>query len=159
PLAGGLRERLRDGIDRAERGTLAQGLHELCEQMRPLYGMDSLPADDARAVAEHCRAFWENRELIVGRLGRQATPEEEERVRADLLDLAILWTDLRVRLAPAAGRDAARREALLTLEQAEVLFGPSRVLQRERRAHALALGRSGASLPSETLPPRGAWEH
>src|SRR5262249_45488432 len=137
PLGGGLRERLRDGIDRAERGKTAQQLHRLCEQLRPLYGVNGLPADQARAGAEHCRAFWEKRRVLAAGLG-----PEGEQFRADLLDVAILWTDLSVRLAPAGERTAARQRALEILDQAEALFGPSRVLYRERAAHARALGRT-----------------
>jgi hypothetical protein len=60
-------------------------------------------------------------------------------VQTDLLDLAILWTGLRVRLAAGHQAGAARREALKVLAEAEATFGPSCVLDHEQRyADALA---------------------
>jgi serine/threonine protein kinase len=163
PLVGELRRQLRDGIDRAERGQTAEELHRLCERLRPLYGADVLPAEEAGAVADRCRELWEKREVIARRLGEQAPPGLEQQTRADLLDLAILWANLRVRAAAPGEADPARREALETLAQAEALFGPSCVLYQERRAHALALGQTevaeAAARQAEALASRGAWEH
>ncbi len=58
-----------------------------------------------------CRAFWESRDRIVERLSPRR-PALEPSVRDDLLDLAIFWADLQVRLAPPAGKEEARRQAL-----------------------------------------------
>jgi tetratricopeptide (TPR) repeat protein len=86
-----------------------------------------------------------------------------QQVRTDLLDLAILWTGLRVRLAAGHEVHAARREALEVLAEAEATFGPSCVLDHERQAHAAALGLAdvaGAAGRRATEPaPRTAWEH
>jgi serine/threonine protein kinase/Tfp pilus assembly protein PilF len=159
PLTDDLRHKLGEGVRRAQRGQEAGELHRICEGLRPLYGADVLPAAEARSLAEACGRFWEEREEITRRLG----PETEQQVRADLLDLAILWTNLRVRLAPAGDADAAHREALEVLGQAEALFGPSCVLCQERRTHALALGLTDLAdaLHSQgaRLLPRSAWEH
>jgi tetratricopeptide (TPR) repeat protein len=88
---------------------------------------------------------------------------EEAQARADLLDLAILGSSLRVRLAPPGQSRPAREQALETLDEAESLFGPSCVLCREREAHARALGRAGvaesAARRAAALPPHCAWEH
>jgi serine/threonine protein kinase/tetratricopeptide (TPR) repeat protein len=141
----------RRGRELAERAAAADQLHALCERLRPLYGVDGLPAGQARAAAGHCRALWGQRELIHRLLAGQADRALESQVRADLLDLAIVWAHLRVRL----GDDpAARREALQTLDQAEALLGGSCVLRLERRA----LGKADAG-PSNETPPRTAWEH
>ena len=87
----------------------------------------------------------------------------EQRIRTDLLDLATLWADLRVRLASTAEAIQARREALRILVEAETDFGPSLVLCRERQAHAEALGLADeaqrAEIQARTLVPRTAWEH
>jgi serine/threonine protein kinase/Tfp pilus assembly protein PilF len=163
PLAGGLRDQLREGVEQAERGQAARKLHQLCDRVRPLYGADVLSADQARAAAEQCRALWQQRERIARLLGGQAAPELEQQVRADLLDLAILWANLRVSLAPPAEVTIARKEALAMLDQAEALFGPSCVLCQERRVQAEALGRKDlaetAARQGAALAPRGAWEH
>src|SRR5262249_25226354 len=85
----------------------------------------------------------------------------ERQIRADLLDLALLWSGLLVRVAADSGE--ARREALSVLAEAEEAFGPSPVLYRERRLHAEALGMANAARAAEakaaSTPPQTAWEH
>jgi serine/threonine protein kinase/tetratricopeptide (TPR) repeat protein len=156
PLHAGLLRDLRQGRRRAERGQAIHDLHDFCERVRPLYAADPLAPGQARAAAEECRRFWDRRRSIARELGA-------DRVRADLLDLAVLWAHLRVRLASTAQAGAARRDALKVLAEAEELFGPSCVLYQERRAHALALGRKGEADESArrgaARPPEGAWEH
>jgi tetratricopeptide (TPR) repeat protein len=163
PFADGLRRRLRDGGDQAERGRAAGKLHQFCEQVRPLYGAEALPAEQGRALADRCRVLWQQRDAIAGRLGPAPAPELEQQVRADLLDLAILWANLRVAVAPAGEARAAHQEALEVLAQAEALFGPSCVLYQERRTHARALGQQdaadSAAKQAAGLAPHGAWEH
>jgi serine/threonine protein kinase len=151
--------RLDDGVRRAERVRAATELHLACDRLRPLYGADVLPDQQARAVEAHCHELWQNREQIAKCLG----PESEAQVRTDLLDLAILWANVRGRLAGSDGAGAAHREALAVLAEAEALFGPSCVLFQERRVHALALGQvaeaAAAGRRAAELQPRGAWEH
>ncbi len=163
PFHADLARQLRDGARQAERARAAGELHALCEQVRPLYGADFLPEGKARAAAAHCRDLWQQREQIAVKLGRLPTPELDRQVRTDLLDLAILGSNLRVRLASPSDVVAARREALDVLAQAEALFGPSRVLYEERRAHALALGLTDeaetAARAGAARAPRDAWEH
>jgi serine/threonine protein kinase/predicted Zn-dependent protease len=162
PLGGRLRRRLREGADQAERGRAAEELHRFCERVRPLYGAEPLPAEQARAVADRCRELWQEREAIA-RLGSPAAPELEQQVRADLLDVAILWANLAVSLASPGEARGAHQEALAVLAQAEALFGPSCVLYQERRAHALALGQpdtaESAARQAAGMAPHGAWEH
>jgi serine/threonine protein kinase/Flp pilus assembly protein TadD len=158
-LDAGLRRRLADGIEQAERGRAADELHLLCERVRPLYGADFLPAEQAGAVADQCRRLWDEREAIARSLGESSAGDLEPPIRADLLDLAILWANLRVRLAPPGEARLAREEALDVLAQAEALFGPSCVLDHERRTHALALGQADAARQGAAPAPRSAWEH
>jgi tetratricopeptide (TPR) repeat protein len=78
--------------------------------------------------------------LTTDRSESELTAEEENRIQADLLDLAILWADLRVRSAAGEGATQAHREALGVLAEAEARLGPSPALDRERQTHAEALG-------------------
>jgi tetratricopeptide (TPR) repeat protein len=162
PFGVALRQQLQDGIEQAERGQAAGELHQLCERLRPLYGADFLPADQARAVVDHCQALWQKRDLIAHHLASHPASDSDS-IQADLLDLAILWANLRVRLAPPNETPAAHQEALAVLAQAEALFGPSCVLCQERRIHALALGQTdvatAAAQQGATLAPRSAWEY
>jgi tetratricopeptide (TPR) repeat protein len=141
----------------AERAEAAQELHRFVERLRALDGADAQPTATAQAVEAHCRAFWQKREAIARALGGPSVPEHEQ-VQSDLIDLAVLWTGLRVRLAGAAEVARAREEALEVLAQAEALFGPSCVLDCERRAHAAALGHPAAADGPDRVP-RTAWEH
>jgi serine/threonine protein kinase/tetratricopeptide (TPR) repeat protein len=156
PFVAELRDQLRRGAEQAERGQAAEELHRFCEQVRPLYGADFLTAEQARTVAEHCREFWQKREVLV-------PPEGEPQIQNDLLDLAILWVNLRVRLAPPDEAPKVRQEALNVLAEAEALLGPSCVLYHERSAIAQALGLTKeaetAARQGASLAPRTSWEH
>jgi serine/threonine protein kinase/Flp pilus assembly protein TadD len=162
PWNRALKQHLRDCLAAAARGQAAQGLHETADRFRLLYGVDFFPSAKLQTLEVRCRAFWDKRDLILDRLGKELEPDVEQRLRLDLLDLAILGADLRVRLAGDQER-AARQGALQMLSEAEALLGPNAVLYHERRGHALALGLS--DLVRETderaahYPPRTAWEH
>src|SRR5207249_4828266 len=105
-------------------------LHQLTSRIRFLCGANHFPPEGLRGLEPCCRAFWENRGRLVQRLS-PLTPV----VRDDLLDLGIFWADLQVWLAPSIGKEKARRKALTVLAQAEALFGPSPVLEEERKLH------------------------
>jgi tetratricopeptide (TPR) repeat protein len=138
----------------AERAAAARQLHQLTDCVRFLYAARDLPHKRLRAIAPACRAFWEDRTRIVERLSTNGTSLLEPAVRDDLLDLAIFCADLRVRLAPPAGKEEARRQAIEVLDQAEVQFGPSPVLDEERRFFS-------GSMPARkpVTRPLTAWEH
>jgi serine/threonine protein kinase/Tfp pilus assembly protein PilF len=154
----GLQEQLRH----VERAQAAQELHRFVERLRGLYGADVLNPAEARVIEASCRPFWEQRALIMQRLGSEVGGGLGSQIQADLLDLAILWSELRVALASGANAPAARREALDVLAQAEALFGPSCVLYQVRQSYAAALGLAEeaqrAARMAAALPPRSAWE-
>jgi tetratricopeptide (TPR) repeat protein len=157
PFQGDLAEELRGQLRRAERAEAAQELHRFVEQVRFLHGADIEPPAAARALEARCGSLWQQRERIAQRLGGQPATEGEQ-LQHDLLDLAILWGNLRVRLARKDEADSVRREALAVLAQAQALFGPSCVLAHERRAHVAALGLREVE-GQAAAPPRTAWEH
>jgi tetratricopeptide (TPR) repeat protein len=120
------------------------------------------PTDGLRTLERRLRRIWESRGRILPQPVEGLDEGLLQRLRIDFLDLAILWSDLRVRLAAGSEPDA-RRDALRTLDEAERLFGASPVVARERQAHAEALGlvelaREAARARAE-LAPRTAWEH
>jgi tetratricopeptide (TPR) repeat protein len=132
----------------AARAAAARALRQLADRVRFLYGLDDLPPERVRLLAGPCRACWEKRGAVGG-------PGPDPAVREDLLDLAIFWADLQTQMAPAGEKEAARREALAVLNQAESLCGPSPVLDAERAFH----GGSGGPAGQATRALRGAWEH
>jgi tetratricopeptide (TPR) repeat protein len=137
-------------------------LHSLTDEMRLLYGTDRAAPGSTALLEKSCRALWERRHFLLDHLGSDS-PATKETVRLDLLDLAILWPDLRVRRCGPAEIEEARREALEVLDQAEALLGPSVVLYRQRAQLARALGREdlaeAAARQLLDCAPRTAWEH
>src|SRR5262249_14883930 len=118
-LVGGaaLRQRLEaqrrlaeDERSAAERKQAAEQLHAVADGLRLFYGADALSPGEARDLGERCRELWEQRGRVVERLG----PDGREQVRADLLDVAVLWGDFRCRAAGAAQAEA-HTEALRVL--------------------------------------------
>jgi serine/threonine protein kinase/tetratricopeptide (TPR) repeat protein len=140
----------------AQRERLARELHKQTEQMRVLFGLEIQPSQHLGSLLAHCRELWSRREQVPKAL----SPELAAVAKADLGDLAILWTDLSVRLAPPADTAAARREALQVLDDARTLLGGSPVLDLLQKQNRLALGlpekapQSGSTRPAQT-----AWEH
>src|SRR5262249_35566879 len=127
-----LRRDLEGQLRLAKRAQAADDLHNLVDRIRFLYGAES-PAAGSRALGTRCRAVWEERQRILDLFGVELEPAIEQRIRTDLLDLALLWADLRVRRAPRKEAESARREALQVLAEAEALLGPSPLLFRQRQ--------------------------
>jgi eukaryotic-like serine/threonine-protein kinase len=136
PRLAALVRALDEQLQRARLARDAAALHQLVERVRPLYGTDIPVGDGLHALVPRLREAWELRSRFAAGLGRGQDPAAEARLEADLLDLALLWADLRVRLASGEDARAARWEALQTLREAEDLLGPSPALERERRAFA-----------------------
>jgi serine/threonine protein kinase/Flp pilus assembly protein TadD len=153
---------LADSLDRelrlARRGQKAAALHRLADLVRFRFGPDLPVSGEASNLVRDIRAIWREKDLLLRSEEGRLDPETEEAIRTDLLELAVVWADLRVRLASAADRDAAPREAIEVLDQAEAACGPSPALTRERRSYARALGQVGPS-PGPEPTPRSAWEH
>ncbi len=116
----GLAEQKRTAADRAD---AVNKLHQLTNRIRFLYGSEQFPPGALRALEASCRGFCAGLEPLV---------------RDDLLDLAIFWADLQVRLAPKDGEDEARRKGQEVLAEARTLFGPNPVLDEEGRIHTAA---------------------
>jgi tetratricopeptide (TPR) repeat protein len=153
----GLAEDLHQELRLAEQAELTEQLHFFVEQVRPLYGADGLPRDQARDLGVRCQSMWERRHRIAEHLADQPATGLGDRVRTDMLDLAILRSELLVRFRRTDRQEANLHTALAILDEAEALFGPSCVLDRERRQYATALGET---LPDKGAPaPRTNWEH
>jgi serine/threonine protein kinase/tetratricopeptide (TPR) repeat protein len=147
--------RAQEGRTAANRAAAARELHQLTDRVRFLYGSPgTLPPAALRGLATRCGALWEKRARLVERVRPAGGVALEPAVRDGLLDLAIFWADLQVRLAPPAGKEKAHRKALAVLAQAEEAFGPSPVLDEERKLHGAPMRGAGGVGPAHT-----AWEH
>jgi serine/threonine protein kinase/tetratricopeptide (TPR) repeat protein len=132
PFTKGLMADLERSLAGARRASAAGQLHGVTERLRLLAGADVLSERDLRALEAHCRTAWEARLLVAGGDGvPRLADDAEEQARADLIDLALLWSDLMRRLGPAGDAGARAREVLA---EAETLCGPSPALARELRA-------------------------
>jgi serine/threonine protein kinase/tetratricopeptide (TPR) repeat protein len=164
PGSAQLVKKLTGQLQLARRGEAADHLHLLANHIRLLYADDSRNAQEAESLEEQCQKVWDARQFFreQGDAGLDAAVEEQ--IRADLLDVAVLWADLRVRWAAADQVKPASRQALNVLAQAEELLGPNVVLVLEREAYARG-ERGCVSAPSlgaltqPRSPPRTDWEH
>jgi serine/threonine protein kinase/Flp pilus assembly protein TadD len=143
---------VRRGLRQAARGQAARALHARVDRLRYAYAEDSLPPDSLRALDRFCRETWAAREDLFEARESALDEAEEEQLRTDLLDVAILWADLRNNAAVPEEAEVARREAVAVVAEAEALFGHSAVLTREKRARG---NPTGAGDPE----PRTAREH
>ena len=158
PASGDLSRALARQRDRSLRGLKAGDLHRLADLIRFRGGIAPAAGEEARVLAEGCRRIWAERGQLLPEGGDGLDPGTDRQVRADLLELAIIGSDLRVRLAPAGEADRAYRDALRVLDEAGTAFGRSRALDRERRACLEGLG--APAEPVEPDPgPRSAWDH
>src|SRR5262249_9030213 len=139
----------------ARRAQAARDLHAVAESLRFLAGADVHSPQDLRALEAHGRTAWEARGLVLGRGAAALRARAEEQGRAGLLDLALLWADLKRRLARQGGTGDGRAEVEATLAEAESLLGSCPALARERR---LLAGAAGDETPSAPVR-RTWWEH
>jgi tetratricopeptide (TPR) repeat protein len=152
-----LAQELEGRLGQARRGLAAQELHPLAERARFLFDPDALSPSQREALEENCRKVWDARGRILDAHGLPLDGDTEESLRDDLLDLALLWTELHSR------RPAGQAEALAVLAEVEGLFGPGPVLAEQRLRYAADLGElalaEDAARQRERLKPRTAWEN
>jgi serine/threonine protein kinase/Tfp pilus assembly protein PilF len=157
PFSSELKRELQDRLRIVHDHRAAQEFHQFVERIRMFTGAETTNRADAQAVAERCRGFWDQRHRIIA-----LNPGDTE-LQHDLVDLAIIWRRLLVRIVPAVEQEACRREAIAVLAQAERWSGAGCVLLHERRQHASALGlkevAEAAGRRAEATSPQSAWEH
>ena len=141
---------------------LAGELHAVVEALRAAYGADGLPLADVSRLEVQARRVWEMRQSLARRLPRAGQGRDAD-AAADLVELAILWSDLHLRSAPFERRQLAAQEALDALLDAERLAGARRALCRAQQYFAQQAGQhelaSRASRKAADLKATSAWEH
>jgi serine/threonine protein kinase len=153
-LAADLRAQLRV----AQRGQRAQMLHGLAEQVRFRYGIDPPAGAEVDALVRNGRTIWEDRHLLLVRDSSALVQKTEDRISSDLLELIGTWAEARTRIAVGADESAAEEETLAILDEARAAFGPSFIIDRQRRSLA---ERRGRPIPSseESSAPQSARDH
>lgn len=168
PGYGKLRSQIVAQLQLTKRMEAASQLHVIVDQLRSLDGPRTLPDNQLRAIAERCEQVWNRRQQLADALGIEpngiapSTAEQQE-PRTDLLDLAILWTDLRIRLAHGGEATAMRKLSEKTLLEAIRLVGPTPVVYQEIARHLKYAGllteaQKYAAMSCD-MPPQSAWEH
>jgi tetratricopeptide (TPR) repeat protein len=157
PAAGRLAREMDKEIVRAQRGQIAEELHDLADLVRFQYGM-KLPSEaEARTLVQHCRTIWGQRDHLLN-VASERGAEASREVKTDLVELAAVWADLRIRFAASADQEKAQREVLTVLDEARASCGPSLAIDLRREPLARALGRSAPSASPPRIP-QTAWEH
>lgn len=141
--------------------TMADKLHTLVERLRFLDRPDTLPPARLRQLESGCRAVWNNRSRVLTLA--QESGDRGQQTRTDLLDLAILWAELHVYLAPQDAQKQACQDALDVLAVAEEELGASIVLNLERHSYAKVLGKATEAQEAATaaarMSPDTVWEY
>jgi len=158
PVARDLQRELNAEWRAVRRQQIGAELHVLADQLRFWFDPDSLTSREQAALATQCRRVWDAREDVLAFRDIEANPEWQNAIQADLLDVALLSTNLRVRLATGESVVAAHEEALTTLQQIETLYGPSLAVALERQQHEKALQKPVTPIPTD-LKPRSAWDY
>jgi tetratricopeptide (TPR) repeat protein len=163
PGSGDLARELATELKRAKRSAAAHDLHAAVMRLRLLHDAPGMSPTGLRLLAQRCRDTWDHRDSLVWPEDTGLIPALEQQIRLDLLDLALLWTDIHVGQAQPDALEAARREALITLREADARFGPSQAIAFREQALAETLGLQDQAAEAEAraarLPPRTAWEH
>jgi serine/threonine protein kinase/tetratricopeptide (TPR) repeat protein len=122
----------------ADQALRIRELHTVVSRLRFLYE-DEVSRAELVKMDQQCKGLWARRALLRKDLGEaQIEIAFAQRVEPDLQDLALLWTELRLRLAPGNEMSSVGQECLEVLDQAkdELFARPNRVLCMERQAVA-----------------------
>jgi serine/threonine protein kinase len=145
PATGELKRGLEQQLLRARRGQKAAALHEVAELIRFRYGIELPAEDEARRLLANIGVIWKERDPLLAARAEPRESSAEQSIRTDLLDLAIVWVELRLGLAIPAERDDARRDIALFLDRVSARCGPSQRLDRVRESVTKASSRAVAS--------------
>ncbi len=162
PGFGALRRKIREQLKHTTQVGVALQLHSVVDQLRFLDGARTLPDEELRYVASCCEQVWDRREKLIETLDVKESLSGQEGPRTDLLELAMLWTDLRIRLASDSEANQVRMAGVATLLDVNSLFGKTPVVCQEIARH---LKDAGLTVEAEKYAamnhelPQTAWEH
>ena len=159
PGRADLRSALEGRFAVAQRRRLAEDLHQLVDQLRYYDSGFAFSPARLQEIDRTCGAIWRERGAILTEFPVTEGGAEEQEPRTELLDLAILWAELKVRSAAEGEQTRARRDALELLAEAEQTFGRSVVLDQERAGYAAEPGADARPAAREAAAPRSVWEH
>jgi serine/threonine protein kinase/tetratricopeptide (TPR) repeat protein len=99
--AFGVRDDLREALENrfafAEHAARGKDLHDKVEQLRNMSLADSLDTLHLLTMEAICKEMWKLREPLLAKQPESVDPSFDQRVRRDLVELAICWGEAHVR--------------------------------------------------------------
>ena len=158
PGSGGLVEIFETHLHQACRAEAAEDLHAVAEVLRFLAGAAIHSTRELKTLDVQCGKIWAVRGLLTDQAHPPLETGTADQVRSDLLDLSLLWTDLKRRLASQGGEAGDGPEEMVrVLAEAERLLGPSPALTREQ--HRPERTRETHLTPGSDHDRQAPWEH
>ncbi|MBI1323473.1 protein kinase [bacterium] len=155
---------LRNGIDAIEttetqlrQSRSLAALNDKSERFRLAFRNRILSGENREKITEDCRKIWSLRDELIqaADFAADRAPESRDRVKRQLIEIAVLLADLTVR----EESPNSRREATMILAEAEDRFGPQFALSLARVSiDSRAAWQRDVSLPP-ALQPSNAWEY
>src|SRR5262249_6653638 len=136
--AAELQEEFRTELRLASRAQAAESLHSIADQLRFSIDPALLHPDQLRDLETKCGQIWEQRGSMLQGDSGDLDAALVRRVREDLGDVAVLWTELRTRSASAEDAPEAHQEALRTLQQVRGELGDGMLIDRAIAGHNAA---------------------
>jgi tetratricopeptide (TPR) repeat protein len=165
PGSAALAADIADKIRVAGRAAQVRKLRPIVNELRLRYLTETFPPHSRQAdeLDAACRNAWEMRDLLASPSTAELLPHFKGQIEVDLMDLAILWPEFRVRLAPASRKPERHKDALAALADAARRFGPNVVLDYEQMYHAVQLKDKATAerfrKAAQARPPATGWEH
>ncbi len=161
PGARGLKQELSNELATARQVGMAETLHSLVEQLRHIEPIEAVAFEQRQRLAEGCRRIWEARHRILSADCSNDQSSQHQRLRNDLLDLVLHWSELIVTLSAPDGKKDACRHSLELFREAEVLCGPSAIIELVRREYSEQCDEATTNTGAVQIQYRAssAWEH
>jgi serine/threonine protein kinase/Flp pilus assembly protein TadD len=132
PGFGDLKRSIATQLDRAQGALAANDLHEVVEDLRFFATAEKYPGAELGRLDVRCRKIWDRRHQLVTITRLVPDPDLEERVHTDLIDLAVIWSDLHRQVADHRTSPELVDEGKQILAEAEQLIGGSKAVNRQR---------------------------
>src|SRR5262249_32258127 len=160
PWQSDLKGRAKEQLSAALQAKAAGDLHNFVEDLR-FYDGQSLGNPALTKIARGCHKLWESRQVLMAGASTDSSAraaDHQEKLRQDLLDLAIMSARLETKLATPAQMSAARSEAVERLQEARQTCGDSPALALALRDYSD--GGEAGDVSIDSLPAaKSAWEH
>jgi serine/threonine protein kinase/tetratricopeptide (TPR) repeat protein len=163
PSGGDLAKTVRERLSLAKFADQAKQLEDTVTPLRFYPIWESMPRRGLFVFQKAAENAWNARMLLLTEQHAEFPPQFYQDMQQNLFDLAILWCDLRVRLAPEGAKAPAHQHSLNVLEEMTKRFGPNPVVCREQAVHARALEKAERAQKLErqadAVVPKTPWDY